>query len=92
MAEADKVAVPGLPVLYRQDSAQFHFAFKWSFCVYEPQIVADAMNMDIDADGRQVEADGYRKVGGFASDAWKSAEFLDSLRQYAAEFFPEYFR
>ena len=50
------------------------------------------MNMDIDADGRQVEADGYRKVGGFASDAWKSAEFLDSLRQYAAEFFLKYCR
>ena len=50
------------------------------------------MNMDIDADGRQIEADGHRQVGGFASDTGKFAEFLDSLRQYAAEFFSKYCR
>ena len=50
------------------------------------------MNMDIDADGRQVEAYGHRQVGGFASDAGKFAQFLNRPWQYAAEFFAEYRR
>ena len=43
------------------------------------------MHVDVDADRRQVEADGDGQVRGLAADARQFAQFLDGARQRAAE-------
>ena len=85
LSEADEVAVPGLPVADGQDLAELHLRFDRLLRVDELEPVADAVDMDVDADGGEVEADGDREVRGLASDTRKFAELLDRLREDAAE-------
>ena len=49
----------------------------------------DAVDVDVHADGRQVEAHGHREVGGLASDTRQLAQFLHCVRQHAAEAFAQ---
>ena len=85
LSEADEVAVPGLPVADGQDLAELHLRFDRLLRVDELEPVADAVDMDVDADGGQIEADGDGQVRGLASDPRQFAELLNGLRQHPAE-------
>ncbi len=89
MAEGDEIRVPGLPIAARQNFAEGHFGGEWRFGVDEAEAIGDAMDVDVDADGWEVEADGDGEVGGFASDAWEFAELFDGVREDVIEFFVE---
>ena len=85
LAKRDEVAIPSFPVFDWEDAAKLHFRLQGRFCFDEAEPVANAVNMHIDADGGEVKADSDGEIGGFASDARKLAEFLDSIWEDAAE-------
>lgn len=79
------MAVPGFPVALWQYPAQFHLGFERFARLNDAEQVADAVHMHIDADCRQIEADGDRQVGCLAADPRQFAQFLDGVRQHTAE-------
>ncbi len=85
LAEADEVGVPRLPVADGQDFAQFHFGLDRRARVDEFEPIADAVDVYIDADRREVEADRDGEIRRLAPDAREFAKFLHRARQDAAE-------
>jgi hypothetical protein len=84
------VAVPRFPIFYRKDFSQRHFAFERRFGVYEFEPVADAVDMNVHADGRQLKTDCDGEIRRFPADAGKLAQFLYGVRKNSVEFFFQY--
>lgn len=52
----------------------------------ESEAVADAVDVDIDADGMFIEGRCEDQVGGLSADARESAEFIDCIGDLSVEF------
>lgn len=89
LPERDEIRIPCFPITARQNFAKAHFGREGRFGMEESEAVCDAMDVDVDADGREVEANGDGEVCGFASDAWEEAKFFDGMRENVVEFFAE---
>ena len=77
--------VPRLPVADGQDLPQRPLRLERRLRADEPEAVGDAVDVHVDADRRQVEANRDRQVRRLASDPRQLAERLDRARQNAAE-------
>ena len=81
------MGVPGLPILDGQDLPKGHFGFERGLGFDEAEPVADPVDVHVDANGGQVEADGDGQVRRLAADTGQLAKFLNRVRQHAAELF-----
>ena len=88
LSEGDEMTVPSLPVTYRKNLSKRHFGLDRFGGFDEPQPIADTRNMNIDANRRQIKADGNSQVRSFASDPGQFAEKLDECVRFdlAADF------
>lgn len=89
MTKGNQVRVPGFPIAARQNFAKRHFGGEGRFGVDKAKAIGDAMDVDVNADSGKIEANSDGQVGGFASDAWEEAEFLNSVREDVIELLAE---
>jgi hypothetical protein len=68
LTEGDQIGIPGAPIADRQDGAQRHFGLERCACPDQPEPVADAVDVDINADRGFAESERNDQVGGLASD------------------------
>ena len=57
--------------------------------MYEAEPICDTVDMNVHTNGGKVESDGDGEVGGFASNPWKLAKFLNGVRENIFELFVE---
>ena len=89
LAERHQLAIPGFPVAFWQNPAQFHFRFEWCLCFDKAKAVGNAVDVDIDTDAVLIERDGNNEICCLSPDPRELAELVDRFGDASREFLVE---